>query len=279
VLLELQLEAQKYGDGKIPVYETTGDSQDGITQLQKKRKMDDLYDKLEEIHFGKDSTYFPGFLQKIGVDADEAFKIMRDGPWIDREVVDMRYRRNPLQRTKSFYMRYPVSEMAHVYSYTGFQWKSVLRYLCYKDFPLLDDMIRRFDGLGLKYNHIIATFYKNQSDNIGFHSDKTRSWVDKSSVAIISLGAERDFVLRRISDGVETVFKCKSGDMIVLGWEDNIENQHAVPPAKDACGERISLCFRDIEECYTRVELDKKIRAAEKSKDGREAKKARISAN
>jgi len=241
--------------------------------------MDDLYDRLEEIHFGKDSTYFPGFLQKIGVDADVAFNIMRDGPWIDREVEDMQYRRRTLKRTKSFYMPYPVTEMAHVYSYTGFQWKSVLRYLCFKDFPLLDGMIQKLDGLGLKYNHIIATFYKTQSDNIGFHSDKTRSWVDKSSVAIISLGAERDFVLRRKSDGVETVFNFKSGDLFILGWQDNIEYQHAVPPKKDACGERISLCFRDIEECYTRKELDKKIRSAEKSKDGRAAKKARIRAD
>jgi len=37
VLLEVQLEAPKYGDGKISVYETTGVSEDGITTFKKKK--------------------------------------------------------------------------------------------------------------------------------------------------------------------------------------------------------------------------------------------------
>jgi len=135
----------------------------------------------------------------------------------------------------------------------------------------MQDLLRRLRRFR-KYNHIIGTLYKEGADYIGFHSDKIRSWVPESSVAILSFGATREFQLMD-ADGKVTSFSFRSGDLFVLGWKDNQKYKHSIP-AVDACEPRISLCFRHIQECYTLAQLDKKIKSSEKARCRRDLKKA-----
>jgi len=218
------------------------------------------------IRYGEDSFLIKGFLPN-----DQAyFRRIKNGyPWLDRALPEMAYRGNELNRTKFFLTRY--RRKKHVYSYTGFQWASVRQYGCWKDYLLMRKLIKRLRPFG-KYNHIIGTLYEHGADNIGFHSDKIRSWTPGTSVAILSLGATREFQLKRKSDEMITSIQFESGDLFVLGWKDNQTYQHSIPVV-EKCEPRISLCFRDIHECYSLAELHKKMRSSEKAREHREFKK------
>ena len=235
-------------------------------------------EKIEGKRVGVDSLFIKDFMSRcLGKDERKMFaKLIERAPWISRDKSYMKYRGNPIARTKFFLTRSRTK--IHKYGYTGFQWKSMRKYECYKDYPFIERIV---DGLNTRlklpsgapgFNHVIGTLYEDASDSIGFHSDKTRSWTNGSSVAILSLGATREFHMQ-CGDDVE-VFKCEAGDLFILGWEDNKTYQHSIPVATGAVRPRISLCFRNICESFTREEIDKKVAASERARVHRNEKKA-----
>jgi len=231
------------------------------------------FDSLGGVRVGEDSWYIPNFLEKVGIDHTLLFgDLQKKMPWISRDARFMKYRGNEITRTKFFLT--DLREIIRVYSYTGFQWESVLQYGCYKDYECVSELVDMFNGLSCRFNHVIGTLYKDGDDQIGYHSDKTRSWREGSSVAILSLGETREFHMKRISDEAVEVFQVKSGDLFILGWNDNQNYKHAIPRTDEKVGERISLCFRSIEEKYTRSEIEKKIAKSKKAREMRVAKKA-----
>lgn len=93
---------------------------------------------------------------------------------------------------------------------------------------------------------MLVNYYRDGGDYIGLHADRE---VGKGSVAAISFGAPRDFLIERRADKKTVVFPLRAGDFM---WQKAGAQQvfkHAVPklPKKDIdCGERISLTFRRI---------------------------------
>jgi len=190
-------------------------------------------------------------------------------PWIAREEKYMRYRGKPIARGKFFMTRR--KRDIHVYYYTGFQYKSLLQYKCYADYPSVYKLVKSFNAnLTLphgkpRFNHVIGTQYEDGSDQIGYHSDKTRSWKHGTSVAILSLGASREFHLQRIADQTVQVFNFEAGDLFILGWKDNQTHKHSIPKTKKNVGKRVSLCFRSIQTTYTREQIMQKVAKSEKA--------------
>lgn len=216
---------------------------------------------------GVDSYFVKGFMKQTGKGSDELFDYLNEhAPWIDREADYMKYRGRPIKRTKFFLTRYKTP--IHVYKYTGYQHRSVLEYKCYKQYPKVYSLVKELnEGLpGSRYNHVIGTLYENGSDQIGYHSDKTRSWREGSNVSILSLGESREFHLQCIADGKVEVFNFEAGDLFILGWQDNMTHKHSIPTSDKDVGKRISLCFRSITERYTRAEIEKKIARSERAK-------------
>jgi len=238
----------------------------------------DILDGLEAIQFGTGSVYYPNFLKNLGIDADELFLFMMEDQFIDRGEDFMKYRGNKLARSKKFWMKCRLATGALIYGYPGFQYESVLRYLCYKDVPHLDKLVALFGKLGFEYNHIIGTKYETGSDNIGFHSDKTDSWEPNSSVAILSLGATREFQFMKITEDPQESDLLRlwftHGSCCIISWEDNLANKHSIPPV-EYCELRVSLCFRNIKHFISKAKLDQKIRASQKSREERKLKKQR----
>ena len=217
------------------------------------------------------------FMVKGWVKGDLFGAVNAAGPWLSREEPYMRYRGRTIKRTKFFLTA--SRDLVGVYGYTGFQHESVLHYGCYKEVAVVEELVDRLNGeFGSGFNHVIGTRYEDGRDQIGFHSDKTYSWVANSSVAIVSLGATREFHMKRISDGAVEVFEFEDGDLFMLGWEDNKTYQHSIPEMENeaealAKGARISLCFRNIATAYTRAEIAKHVVQAAKSRVVREVKK------
>ena len=239
---------------------------------------------------GEDSLFVKGFAQRcLGIDVDTCFADMAGEalPYVDRNKAEMFYRGNPLTRTKFFLT--DTSDPVRIYNYTGFQYKSALNYRCYQDFPIVGKIV---DSLNAKltvpygtpsYNHVIGTLYQSESDQIGFHADKTKSWEQGTGVGILSLGATREFHLRRTDDETTRVFVCDAGDLFLLGWRDNITHTHAVVPVKAETTldsnrivtPRLSLCFRNVAEAWSVGDLNKKVTETTRAKVARLAAKAR----
>jgi alkylated DNA repair dioxygenase AlkB len=230
--------------------------------------------QLQGQRFGEDSIFIKNFVRECGIDSGEMFAHMIDEmPWIDRKNKFMAYRGRPIKRTKFFLTRWRTP--VHVYKYTGITWESTLHYKGVKHYPRMRELLRMINkNLVLpsgkpKFNHTIGTLYENGGDQIGFHSDKTESWTPGSSVAIISFGAAREFHMKNISDESTQVFNCEDGDLFILGWKDNQTHKHSIPETEQVVGQRISLCFRNISDRYTREELEKEVAKSKRAKERR----------
>jgi alkylated DNA repair dioxygenase AlkB len=219
---------------------------------------------------------------------------------LDREAPFMRYRGRSLKRDKAFYVDSPTvtvdgePQQLFLYRYPGFQHESMRHYRAVGSVPVLERLLRElaechtFRGQSLRFNHVIATRYRDGDDAIGWHCDKMQDIVPGSPILSLSLGAERDLQLRPVAVSapdtdddattitpVITTQTLRHGDLFVLGPETNRQMQHCVPPLPPRASSqppqaRISLVFRHIQTEVTGAAM---IAAADRSSVQRQARK------
>ncbi|MFC9891737.1 alpha-ketoglutarate-dependent dioxygenase AlkB [Streptomyces pilosus] len=88
-------------------------------------------------------------------------------------------------------------------------------------------------------------YYRDGRDSVAWHGDRIgRGAREDTMVAILSVGAPRDLLLRPVGGG-ETVRRLLGhGDLIVMGGSCQRTWEHAVPKSGRAAGPRISVQFR-----------------------------------
>ncbi len=88
-------------------------------------------------------------------------------------------------------------------------------------------------------------YYRDGSDSVAWHGDNIgRSAVEDTMVAILSLGATRQLMLRPRGGGASLKFTLGHGDLIVMGGSCQRTWEHAVPKSTRATGPRVSVQFR-----------------------------------
>ena len=100
--------------------------------------------------------------------------------------------------------------------------------------------------LGTNFNTILLNKYKDGEDCIGFHRDRENGWVEGTGFATLSLGAERDFIVKHESTGASRSILHLDGHALYLPYPMNQECLHGVPKRKRVKDCRISLTFREI---------------------------------
>lgn len=96
-------------------------------------------------------------------------------------------------------------------------------------------------------NSCLLNEYKNGPQYISWHSDKEVNKHFNSGVYTVSLGASRDFYLRRKDDHTRVIkTTLHAGDLCVMEGSTQQEYEHSVPKRTQA-GYRISLTFRILE--------------------------------
>ncbi|MEV0774404.1 alpha-ketoglutarate-dependent dioxygenase AlkB [Streptomyces sp. NPDC050433] len=102
-----------------------------------------------------------------------------------------------------------------------------------------DELREPFATAGLCY-------YRDGHDGVAWHGDRTgRGSREDTMVAILSVGAPRDLVLRPRGRPGSVVRKpLGHGDLIVMGGSCQRTWEHAVPKTARAVGARISIQFR-----------------------------------
>ncbi|ANB04746.1 DNA repair protein [Streptomyces ambofaciens] len=88
--------------------------------------------------------------------------------------------------------------------------------------------------------------YRDGRDSVAWHGDRIgRGARQDTMVAILSVGAPRDLLLRPAGGGGSTVRRpLGHGDLIVMGGSCQRTWEHCVPKSNRAAGPRISVQFR-----------------------------------
>ncbi|WP_328397054.1 alpha-ketoglutarate-dependent dioxygenase AlkB [Streptomyces sp. NBC_00390] len=102
------------------------------------------------------------------------------------------------------------------------------------------------DELGEPFRTAGLCFYRDGHDSVAWHGDRIgRGAREDTMVAILSVGAPRDLVLRPRHGGGTTVRRpLGHGDLIVMGGSCQRTWEHAVPKTARPVGPRISIQFR-----------------------------------
>jgi alkylated DNA repair dioxygenase AlkB len=99
-----------------------------------------------------------------------------------------------------------------------------------------------------KYNSCLLNYYPDGNSGMGWHSDDERSIVEDSSIASISLGAERKFSLKQKTGGDSISVLLENGSLLEMKGQTQNNWLHALPKFKKITEPRINLTFRLMKE-------------------------------
>jgi alkylated DNA repair dioxygenase AlkB len=98
---------------------------------------------------------------------------------------------------------------------------------------------------GEDFARISLGYYRDGSDSVAWHGDYVAREMPRATVATLSLGAPRPFLLRPHGGGPSRSWSLGWGDLFVMGGSCQRTWQHAVPKRKRAAS-RIAVMFRPI---------------------------------
>ena len=98
--------------------------------------------------------------------------------------------------------------------------------------------------LGVDFNSCLANLYRDGSDSMGFHSDDEPELGPEPTIASVSLGDRRRFVLRHRTTRERWTWDLGAGDLLVMRDESQRDYAHAVPKTTRPVGPRMNLTFR-----------------------------------
>jgi len=96
---------------------------------------------------------------------------------------------------------------------------------------------------GMELRSIGANWYRDGRDSVAWHGDRVARDLPEATIAIVSLGGPRRFLLRPKGGGASVRFDLASGDLLAMGGSCQRTWQHCVPKVARAAP-RISLTFR-----------------------------------
>ncbi|GES63796.1 DNA repair family protein [Aspergillus terreus] len=108
---------------------------------------------------------------------------------------------------------------------------------------------------GTTYNFCLVNYYASGDDSISYHSDDERFLGPQPTIASLSLGASRDFLLKHkpvageAKEKVDTTplkFNLAAGDLVVMRGETQANWLHSIPKRKGSHAPqgRINITFR-----------------------------------
>ena len=94
------------------------------------------------------------------------------------------------------------------------------------------------------YNACLLNLYHDGNEGMGWHSDNEKEIVSNSSIASLSLGAERNFSFKHKESKEKITLKLGNGSLLEM--KGTIQNNwlHSLPKSKKISDARINLTFR-----------------------------------
>ena len=149
------------------------------------------------------------------------------------------------------------------YKYSGFR----PRAHSWEEFPLLKEILNKVCEAipGSQFNSVLLNRYQTESDSVSWHADNEALYGKTPEIASLTLGGEREFLLRRTPTKLKDVmepegsakkrlkmtapqqlhsFVLKHGSLLVMRGYTQRDWQHSVPKTSKASAPRINLTFR-----------------------------------
>lgn len=142
----------------------------------------------------------------------------------------------PLPRYTSWY-----GNQGKSYIYSGIksnpnQWNKGLLYI--------KDKVEK--AAGVTFNSVLLNWYRNGDDYLNWHSDDEEELGRTPTIASVSFGETRDFVVRKKDKSQKITFPLKDGSLLIMSGELQRYWEHSVPKRKKVQKGRINLTFRTI---------------------------------
>jgi alkylated DNA repair dioxygenase AlkB len=116
-------------------------------------------------------------------------------------------------------------------------------------FPIcLRDLLNRLSQENnTRFNTALGNLYRNGKDSVGWHSDDEPDLGVNPTIASLSLGATRRFLIRNKNDRkLSGEFNLSHGSLLVMSGAMQVEWEHCIPKAATCDEARINLTFRAI---------------------------------
>ena len=110
---------------------------------------------------------------------------------------------------------------------------------------VIEDMRRALsERYGEDFVRTTAALYRDGNDSVAWHGDTTARDMARATVATLSLGQPRRFLLRPAAGGASIAYQLGHGDLLVMGGTCQRTWRHAIPKVARAPGPRIAVMFR-----------------------------------
>ena len=96
------------------------------------------------------------------------------------------------------------------------------------------------------YNACLLNLYHDGEEGMGWHSDDEREIVPNSSIASLSIGAERKFSFKHKATKETQSLLLQNGSLLEMAGSLQQNWWHALPKSKKVDGPRINLTFRQM---------------------------------
>lgn len=127
------------------------------------------------------------------------------------------------------------------YDYSGIS----LRPLPWTD--LLRDIRRKVeDCTEARFNAVFLNLYRDHNDSMGFHSDDERELGKNPTIASVTFGATRVFLMKhkfRMDLPLQKI-PLEAGTVLLMKGETQHFWKHGINKQKEPCGPRVNLTFR-----------------------------------
>lgn len=97
---------------------------------------------------------------------------------------------------------------------------------------------------GSSYNSCLLNLYQHGGEGMGWHSDDEKSLVENSSIAALSLGAERKFSFKHKQSRQTHSVQLENGSLLDMRGSTQRHWLHQLPKTTKITQPRISLTFR-----------------------------------
>ena len=100
----------------------------------------------------------------------------------------------------------------------------------------------------MPFNSVLLNYYRDQNDSMGFHSDDEPELGSQPTIASVSLGASRTFILKhKTKRHLKPVrISLPGGSLLVMSGDTQQFWKHGIEKESQPCGPRVNLTFRRI---------------------------------
>jgi len=197
-----------------------------------KKIADRLFDYL--IHNEQGLPASTDWKNKIGMESEEL--VFTNTNW-KQDHIKLYGKEIPLPRLTSWY-----GDLGMNYTYSGIPcepnpWNKGLTWLKEKAEAIAEH----------QFNSALLNWYRDGSDTLSWHADDEKELGKNPTIASVTLGETRDFILRKKDDhSCKLKFALSHGSILIMKGELQEHWQHSVPARKRVTKSRINITFRTI---------------------------------